>query len=832
MSPRHVCRVLFAALVLAGGNAVRADDSLPPGAQVRLGTLSFRQSYRRTPAVYITVVPGGKVLATRSDTQTVRLWDDTGKLLQQLDDADAVTGFAFSPDGKTIVTAAGKSLRIWDVATGRSLQQWQAHESTVVSVAFTPDGTGVVSGGVDRKVSLWEAGTGKEARSFGETGKLDVIVGVAVSPDGKLVAAGGRRGEVVLWDLATGQEKKRLPTDGYRLAALAFAPDGKGLAVASKSTTRFWDVAEGKELRQFGTPVTDDVTSQNNDETLAFSPDGALVATGGKNVRIWETATGKEVRGFGESRRRVSSVVFLTDKDLASGGGDRAVRIWDTATGKETRTPVGHRDAVQCAAFSPDGKYVVTGGGDRALLLWDASNGKFVRALVGHESALTAVGFSGDSSQLASGDASGAVRIWDVAAGKEEHLFQAHQAAVTAVVFSPDGKALGTAGRDGKLRLYEVAKEREIHEFPAHANGVTAIAFSLDGKFMASGSGNGGLHIWRMDIGDEVNPPEIPLQPDDVRIKAVFRPAEPQPQPSPVLLLLFSPSGKQLTSWLDSGAIVVWDIATRKALRTFDGPSAGGTSAAFSADGKTLAARDKNNQITLRESITGQERLLLPGHVDRDYLWALAFAPDGRRLISACDDTTALIWDSTGNGTNAAAKLTARDLDTIWADLAHEKGDRAYRGIWALTTDPTDALPYLQEKLKPVAVDPKRLDALIADLDSNVFAKRQKAIAELEEMSELAEGALKKALDAKPPLEVKTRLDKLLAKIEKERNALDPHRLRIMRASEALEKIGTEEARKLLEALAEAPPELRLTDEVKREVRACLDRLASRKAKS
>jgi hypothetical protein len=333
-----------------------------------------------------------------------------------------------------------------------------------------------------------------------------------------------------------------------------------------------------------------------------------------------------------------------------------------------------------------------------------------------------------------------------------------------------------------------------------------------------------------MRLGDEIPVPEPAASDDDPALV----PIDPlgdgtPPQRSPVHLLLFSPDGKRLTSWLETGGIVLWDATTRKPLRHFDSP--GGAGAAFSADGKTLAAADPNHQITLREAATGQERLLLPGHVNRDFIAALAFAPDGRRLISVCDDTTALIWDVTGrlrDGQLLAAKLTERELNGIWSDLAGEGGRRAYLGIWALIAAGPDAVPFLEARLKPLTVEAAQVEKLIKELDSKQFALRQRAVAALEELSELAEANLKKALDANPPLEMRQRLDRLLTKIDKERNALNPHRLRVLRASEALEQIGTPEARRVLAALAEAPAEMRLTEDVTQEVRACQARLNGR----
>ncbi len=813
----------LAALAEAPANA------LPAGALARLGTSRFRQPYQRSPAVFVILSGDGKTLASRSDDRTVRLWDAvSGQLLKQIDEAEALTAFAFSADGKTLATASSGTVRLYEVADAKPLRQWLAHEASVASLCFTPDGKGLVTGSPDQSVILWDPATGKETRKLGAD--LDAIASVTVSSDGKTIAAGGRRSTVWLWDAASGKELRPLTGDGSRLFAIAFAPDGKTLALGARTTTRLFDVAEGKELRQFGHALTDEVTSHNNDETLAFSADGSRLVTGGKSIRVWETETGKQVCAGGEGRKRVTSVAFSADgKAVIAGGGDQEIRFWDAATGKRTRAGDGHQDRVQCVAFAPDGKSVVTGGADRNLFLWDSTTGKVNRPLTGHEAGITAVTFSPDGKRVASADAAGMLRVWDAATGKEENLIQAHSSGVNGLAFSPNGKALASAGRDGKLRLYEIAKEREIHEFPVHANGVTALAFSADGNLLASATGTGQLRVWKMRFGDEilVDAPmdDLPL------IDRGFRPAAPPQAGDPLLLLAFTPDGKELVSWLESGAIVAWEVATRKQKAKFDGPAAQGSQAAFSPDRKLLATRDNNNRVLLRETATGQERLVLPGHPGHDFIYALAYSPDGRRVASVAEDGLTLIWDVTGHvrdGKLQALKPTAKELENLWRDLASASGAAPHKALWTLVAGAAVALPFLEEKLKPVPVDPKHIDKLIADLDSDQFAARQRSVTALEELAEIAEKPLQQALKNKPPLEVRQRIEKLLAKVEKERFALNPHRLRILRLTEALEQIGTDEASKVLEILAAGPPELRLTDAVKHEARACLERLGRR----
>jgi len=839
MSPiRRNLRVVSLALVATFAGGLRAAEpavTLPQGALVRLGSERFRQPYQRSPIIHVILSADGKVLASRSDEKTIRIWDAaTGQLLRQIEEPDGAAAFAFSPSGKLLATAGGGNVRTYDIPGCKLQKQWLAHENGIAALAFTPDNQGILTGSPDRTVRLWDL-AGKETRKFGD--ELDAIVDVAVSPDGKIVAACGKRVGVYLWDTDTARELKQLKGDESRQFGIAFSPDSKTLALGSKITVRLFDVAEGKELRQFGHEVNASTDSFNNDEALAFSPDGTHVVTGGKVVRVWETATAKKIASFSEARKRANAVLFAADgKFIIASGGDRQIRFWDIATGKLQRDLTGHQDRVTCVAMSPDGKLVVTGGADRAVFLWDAVTGKLLRPLPGHEAGISAVAFALDGKRVAAGDTSGILRVWDVDTGKELHLLQPHKTPINALGFSPDGKALASAGQDGHLILYDIAKEREIREFPRHVNGATAVAFSPDGKLIATGAGNGQIRVWKMQEGDEVMPPprDGPVPIDNIRKEAaLFQPPQPGPGPSPVLQIVFSPDGSRLTSWLESGAIVLQETVSRKVLLRFDGPAAAGSRGSFSADGKVLAIRDANRRLSLREVATGQERLSLPGHPGHEFISAVAVSPDGRRLVSVSEDTTALVWDVTGrlrDGTLQPAKPTAKELEILWRDLAGDKGAPAHAAVWTLVASP-DAMAFLQEKLKPVPVDPKHLEKLLAELDSEKFQVRQQAFAALEELGELAEDALKGALKSGPPLAVRQNLDKLLARIDKERFALSPHRLRVLRTTEALEQIGTPEARKLLELLGDAPPELRLTADVKLEAKACLTRMDRRAGK-
>jgi dipeptidyl aminopeptidase/acylaminoacyl peptidase len=242
----------------------------------------------------------------------------------------------------------------------------------------------------------------------------------------------------------------------------------------------------------------------------------------------------------------------------------------------------------------------------------------------------------------------------------------------------------------------------------------------------------------------------------------------------------------------------------------------GSASVAFAPDGKTLASASGDGKVRLWEAATGKARLVLNGQAGEAS--SLSWSRDGRQLASAHQtNSSVLLWDvfpEPGPDTP-----TAKHLENAWDNLAGDDTARAFQAIRLLAAHPEQAVPLLQERLKPaMPADSKRLAQLIADLDNNDFATRQKATEELERLGDLAGAALEKALADKSALEMRTRIESLLEKVDR---IPPPEILRSLRALESLEHAGTPEGRQLLETLAKGAEGARLT----REAQASLRRL-------
>ena len=250
------------------------------------------------------------------------------------------------------------------------------------SVVFAPDGRSLASGSWDKTIRLWDLASGKELRRL--EGHTDPVTSVAFAPDGRSLASGSDDNTIRLWDLASGKELRRLEGHSDPVISVAFAPDGRSLASGSwDKTIRLWDLASGKELRRLEGHT-------GYVESVAFAPDGRSLASGSwdKTIRLWDLASGKELRRLEGHTSYVNSVAFAPDgRSLASGSEDNTIRLWDLASGKELRRLEGHSDPVTSVVFAPDGRSLASGSWDNTIRLWDLASGKELAFMVGGKQA-------------------------------------------------------------------------------------------------------------------------------------------------------------------------------------------------------------------------------------------------------------------------------------------------------------------------------------------------------------------------------------------------------------------------------------------------------------
>lgn len=527
------------------------------------------------------------------------------------------------------------------------------HGQPVYVVAFTPDGSALVSGGADGRIIFWEPGAGKELRRLNVPGPVRALV---CSADGKHLFAGtALDGTVHMLEATTGKEVRRFQGRGAPVVSLALSPDGKLLVSAGQdAVVRLWDVASGKEPRQS--------TGLRGALALTFSPDGKHFASAGTDdgVRLWEVGGAQLVRRFPPGSGtappaggRIQTIAFSPDgKARATGGLTRPVTLWDVATGKELgRLPDATRPA-RALAFTPDGQFLAVGHGDRTVRLWGLASGLELRRWEAPLNPGLAIAFSPDGTRLASAAQDSMVRVWDVSGDRDIHPHGGREAPIEALAFLPDGKRLVSADAGSGLRLWEAATGKELARLDQRFGSVSSLAAGADGQSVlatvTTTTPLAAVHVWRPGKGREARPLEG--------------------NPSSFLRQVLSPDGKTLAGFGQGYGIQLWDTATLKARPALKGDAAMVAGAVFSADGRLLAATAQDGRTRLWDTASGAEvqRVghalppLPPGPLPVVHL---ALAPDGRAF--ATHDLEVRVWEVVTGGERARFPRPSRGVSSL-----------------------------------------------------------------------------------------------------------------------------------------------------------------------
>ena len=643
--------------------------------------------------------PDGTKLASASLDGTAKVWDlATGRELctyrghaDQPNDSTRetnklrVSDVVFAPDGKTVASADGNQVHLWDPNTGKQLKVLVTLEKVdkpIKCLAFSPDGKSLAVGGEDGVARVVAVETGKE--TFASAARSIRIEKLAYSPNGKFLAAVDSGGALTVYAPGTPNPVAMQPVSvvegGGDALGVAFTADGGGILTCGKDNKARLTAGPNPDGGAAGatTRLREFVGHTDFVQALALSPDGRFLVTGSrdKSVREWEVTSGKQLRSFQGHRDEVTAVAIRPDgRQVASASADGAIRVWDLSAADDHKALTDATDALWAVAVSPDGKKLATAGADKIVRVYDAQTGKLDAELAGHTAPVTSLAFFPDG-RLASAGGDKVVKVWDVAGKKVTRELAGHTSAILALAVGADGKlvvsgaadktargwdaesgrqtwswaarsavcgvavrkggrqvAVGTA--DGSLVVLDVSggSPRELFSQSAHVAGVAGVAYSPDGGRVATVGGDGAVRVWTVGESGGL----LPL--------ARF---EGQPKPgsstgfSPLSAVAFSPDGRLLASVGADAIVRIWDVQTKAEVRGLRGATDWATAVAFSPDGRALVAAGVDKAARVFE-LTPQETAAGAGHLLG--IDAVAVSPDGKRAATASRDETIRIWE-------------------------------------------------------------------------------------------------------------------------------------------------------------------------------------------
>ena len=480
----------------------------------------------------------------RAETTLLRVLSNRMKWSQDL--KASIHAVAFSPDGGLLATASGKRIRLWDAQTGEETtpnKKLMEHVEKIQEIVFAGDGNRLVAGDDGGNIRLWDIRKGDEILTSLPMQHDNKISAMAVGPANLLATGDLKKGRVIFWNLDTGERKGLLPLGegkGVKALAFTFTADVSRLAVGevNRGTTTVWDVSKLLSIES-AVPAYELDNWQDKEGTsepdakmlidsVAFSPDGQLLATGDRfnTANLWNAKTGAHLATLWGHTDQILKIAFspLDGNRLATASVDGTVKIWDTKTRRLLLTLLGHRlqisdlafspdgnwlatvsldkqaklwniamhsDALLSAAFSPDGRFLATGSGDKTIKIWASGTRELVATLVGHKGRIQKLAFSPPGGKfLASASFDKTARIWDWQAGNLVAKLQYKDAGqvfdkIYDIAYSADGQWLATAGANHNAAVWDATGSFKFTG--RHGGEVKAVAFSPDdGKYFAS----------------------------------------------------------------------------------------------------------------------------------------------------------------------------------------------------------------------------------------------------------------------------------------------------------------------------------------------------------
>ncbi len=622
-------------------------------------------------------------------------------------------GLTFSQDGQ-LFAAGGTDgdIYVWQASLGQLVGVLKGHKQLVLSLNFGRDASGccplLASGGEDGTVRLWDVSGLLRTAADPSTDTLGtsapiastilyrgeaIVRAISFHAELGLVASSGDDSLIRLWHTAPTSSANTfacavLRGHTYFVTSLAFSPDGRWLAsTSSDHTVRLWDVSrvptDGTDLITLSNSITilESPEGTGETDTLAYSPDGALIAgiTTDRRVWLWQPSMklpSAPVTFIDESDAHTGALAFSPDGALlAIGNTNGIITLRDIHTRTIVYRGQLHDQTITSLAFSPDGRTLTSAAGP-LIKLWDSVAHLPLRTLNGVTLPFSAIAFSTDGTSMVTVAGDWLVRIWDIALeGEGENTvvkrrcrlaLPGHTGGMWVCAITRAGNRVASCSEDRTIRLWDCETGRCIHVLRGHEHSVIAVAFSPDGETLASVSLDQTIRLWNVQTG-------TPLAQliDSHMLHSIH---------NGIWSVTFSPNGRILAAGFGDGSILLWDVTSQQLRATLRGHTAWVRSLAFSADGAWLASGSNDHTVCLWDTSEASDASLTSTYPLRhtmrehgEWVMAVAFHPTQPILATAGHDHIIRVWEIT-DGPTCIAKLEGHRLGVTTVAF-HARGD-------------------------------------------------------------------------------------------------------------------------------------------------------------
>ncbi len=581
----------------------------------------------------------------------------------------AVKSVDFSHNGKFIISGSeDKTIKLWEVSSGRELRTYNGHQSIVNDVVFTPDDKILISASKDGQIYFWDVLTGNILKNYAQPNEN--ILRLALSPNGNYLAVGSTGDNINVYD--TRLDSIIYSVKGSRMARDNVFINAQGTKLITGLDNRkvlIYELSTGKFLKEYmpvdgfcGGCITQGITT----------PTGEIIlATRDVGIKLYKED--ELVKTFWEEPEEIFSALNISKQgDLLVAVDEDSVVVWDVAKGQKkykldlnqkelfpkygidlTHKIISRRsDKFNDANFSPDGRWLVTGDNSNIITLWDAQSGKKVSSLYGYLSFPPEDGLGLDpnsywesftSSLLAlkndvqlSPDGKYAyrskigfeVRKWELATGQIVQRYGGHNKVVLDFDLSKNGSLLLTGSGDRTAHLYDANTGTLLKVFKGHQGMIWDVSFSNDESRMVSSSSDGSVRVWDIKTGEQLS--QFYLSDDRKIIITGYT-------------VKFSPNDLYLIIGNTKGKLERWEISTGKKVQEFVGHTNVSMDFEFFDNGKKLASVGWDNSVKTWDMGTGFQIRKFDAH--QDPVHAIAINTAGNWMATAGTDRVAILWD-------------------------------------------------------------------------------------------------------------------------------------------------------------------------------------------